>query len=172
MVLSSGQLGAQHAFTWTRKTTSSTAHSAASCSSCCHRQHSNSSVRSHTAVICALIRTHLSVGISQDVKCTESASSPLPADFSARDIPIENPWDPAVEQKAKLHPMFRRCAEELRIVVLRRGDLLVQPRGWSHWVYNLELSLSVACWAKACPPPGEAIISSEAGFVGHQTDSV
>ena len=74
-------------------------------------------------------------------------------EFSARGIPIENPLDPNVEEKARLHPMFRKCASLVRAVVLSPGDLLVQPRGWSHWVYNLELSLSIACWAKACPPP-------------------
>lgn len=60
----------------------------------------------------------------------------------------------------------------MQAVVLERGDLLVQPKGWSHWVYNLSLSLSVACWAKSCPPPGEAVLESEVGFVDHQKDRV
>jgi len=93
-------------------------------------------------------------------------------DYDARAIPLENPWDPSVERTVRAHPMFRRCADEVRVVVLHPGDLLVQPKGWSHWVYNLELSLSVACWAKACPPPGAASLESDAAWVGHQAESV
>ena len=74
-------------------------------------------------------------------------------DYEARNIPLENPWDPAVTDKVKSHPMFRKCSKQVRTVVLGAGDLLVQPKNWSHWVYNLELSFSVACWAKACPAP-------------------
>lgn len=73
--------------------------------------------------------------------------------FDARAIPLENPWDPALEEKVRHHPLFARCADQVRVVVLTPGDLLVQPKGWSHWVINLELSFSIACWAKACPLP-------------------
>lgn len=87
-------------------------------------------------------------------------------DFDARSIPLENPWDPAIEEKVKLHPMFRRCAELVRVVVLERGDLLIQPRDWSHWVYNLELSFSVACWAKVLPK-----VESESVASGQESSS-
>jgi len=93
-------------------------------------------------------------------------------DYDARGIPLEDPWHPAVEEKVKHHPMFRRCVDAVRVVVLGPGDLLVQPRGWLHMVYNLELSLSIACWAKACPPPGEASLGSDASWVGHQAERV
>lgn len=72
-------------------------------------------------------------------------------DHSARDIPLENPWDPHIEAVAKQHPMFARCKESVQVAILGPGDVLVQPRGWSHWVYNLELSFSVPCWAKVLP---------------------
>lgn len=92
--------------------------------------------------------------------------------YDARDIPLQDPWDPEIERKVRHHPMFRRCAAAVHVLVLGAGDLLVQPRGWLHWVVNLELSFSVACWAKACPPPGEACLDSEAAWVGHQAESV
>ena len=31
------------------------------------------------------------------------------------------------------------------MTILLPGDVLVQPKGWLHWVHNRELSLSVPC---------------------------
>jgi len=79
--------------------------------------------------------------------------------FDARDIPIKDPWDPAVADWVRHHPLFARCADAVQTIVLRAGEVFIQPKGWSHWVHNMELSFSVACWAKEVPvveaPPAE-----------------
>ena len=86
-------------------------------------------------------------------------------EHTARSIPIG--CNKTAETNAKYHPMFQRCAHLIREVVLGPGDLLVLPKGWMHWVRNLEFSFTVACWAKACPRPGELAMVSDL-WVSHQ----
>jgi len=60
-------------------------------------------------------------------------------------IPV-NISDPNLTQ----HPLYRKVKHPM-CFQLKKGEVLFIPRGWSHYVKNLEESISVGSWAKYVP---------------------
>merc|ERR1711879_27676 len=51
-------------------------------------------------------------------------------DYGAREVPLDDPWNPDVEQMARRHPLFAKCSRHVHAFVLDAGDIFVQPKGW------------------------------------------
>ena len=54
-----------------------------------------------------------------------------------------------LKEEVKNHPLFTNVHPTC--LFLRGGEIFYQPKGWVHYVVNLVLSFSIACWAKELP---------------------
>eukprot|EP01128_Nolandella_sp_AFSM9_P005388 TRINITY_DN258_c0_g1_i1.p1 TRINITY_DN258_c0_g1~~TRINITY_DN258_c0_g1_i1.p1 ORF type:complete len:343 (+),score=54.97 TRINITY_DN258_c0_g1_i1:166-1194(+) len=58
-------------------------------------------------------------------------------------VPLD-PFAKSIQDAVYNHPMFRFSYP--LILQLKGGDVLFQPKGWYHYVFNLETTFSIASW--------------------------